>query len=111
MVLDRTIAERGRYPAIDVLRSVSRSLPEAANNRENAIIAQTRRLLGTYDASELMVRSGLYTAGHDPDLDLAVKAWPFLDAFMSEEEPLDADRSFARLELLLRKLGAPTIDA
>ena len=40
VVLDRKIAERGRYPAIDLLRSVSRSLPEAATRAENALIAR-----------------------------------------------------------------------
>ncbi len=39
VILDRKIAERGRYPAIDLLRSVSRSLPEAATSAENALIS------------------------------------------------------------------------
>jgi flagellum-specific ATP synthase len=46
VVLDRKIAERGRYPAIDLLRSVSRSLPEAARRAENALIAEARRTAG-----------------------------------------------------------------
>ncbi|MEO0751705.1 MAG: FliI/YscN family ATPase, partial [Pseudomonadota bacterium] len=52
VVLDRAIAERGRFPAIDVLRSVSRSLPRAASMSENEMILRTRRLLGAYAQSE-----------------------------------------------------------
>ena len=103
IVLDREIAERGRYPAIDVGKSVSRSLPDAASPAENALIAETRRLLGAYERSEMMIRSGLYTAGSDPVLDQAVRAWPDLDAFFSETTQNDPAHSFDRLALILRR--------
>src|SRR6056297_3713948 len=66
VVLDRQIAERGRFPAIDLLRSVSRSLPAAATDDENALISRARVLLGAYDRSETMIRAGLYAEGSDP---------------------------------------------
>ncbi|MGB7319336.1 MAG: FliI/YscN family ATPase [Planktotalea sp.] len=106
VILDRAIAERGRYPAIDVVRSVSRSLPEAANEKENALIATARRLLGSYDESAMMIRAGLYSAGSDPVLDIAVKAFPELDRFIATPERLGVGNSFQRLELILRKAGA-----
>lgn len=106
VVLDRAIAERGRYPAIDVVRSVSRSLPDAATEKENELIATARRLLGSYDENALMIRSGLYSAGSDPVLDIAIKAYPDLDRFIATQERLGADNSFQRLELILRKAGA-----
>ncbi len=83
VVLDRAIAERGRYPAIDAVRSVSRSLPDAANEHENALLTTARRLLGSYDENALMIRAGLYSAGNDPLLDTAIKAYPELDAFIA----------------------------
>ncbi|MCF2871613.1 FliI/YscN family ATPase [Octadecabacter sp. G9-8] len=85
VVLDRNIAERGRYPAIDVTRSVSRSLPEAANKAENALIQHARRLLGTYAQSELMIQAGLYSTGSDSKIDEAIAAHDALDAFISAE--------------------------
>lgn len=97
VVLDREIAERGRFPAIDVLRSVSRSLPEAASAEENALIARARRLLGAYDRSETMIRAGLYQTGSDPVLDEAIQVWPALDAFLSEAAPDGVAGSFERL--------------
>ncbi|MCK0140090.1 FliI/YscN family ATPase [Aliiroseovarius sp. F47248L] len=97
VVLDRNIAERGRFPAIDLLRSVSRALPEAATDDENALISQGRKLLGQYSKSEMMIQSGLYTAGSDPVLDQAIAAWPDLDAFLTQAETKNSSASFQRL--------------
>ena len=106
VVLSRTIAERGRYPAIDVLQSVSRSLPDAADEQENAKISEARRLLGAYQQAEVMIQSGLYSSGSDPLLDQAVRAWPDLDAFVGRQEPGGIASSFDRLNLILRRSGA-----
>ena len=106
VVLDREIAERGRYPAIDLLRSVSRSLPQAANDEENALITRARHLLGAYARSETMVRAGLYAEGSDPTLDAAVRVWPELDGFLAETDELGVANSFARLSVILRRAGA-----
>jgi flagellum-specific ATP synthase len=102
VVLDRRIAERGRYPAIDFLRSVSRSLPEAASEDENLLIAEARRLLGTYDRAEMMIQAGLYAQGTDPLIDRAIKVWPRLDRFLAESAPATGVAgSFARLKATL----------
>lgn len=82
VVLDRAIAERGRFPAIDVLRSVSRSLPGAASADENALLMRARAMLGAYAESELMIRAGLYAPGSDPQLDEAVRLYPAIDRFV-----------------------------
>ena len=111
VVLDRGIAERGRYPAIDLLRSVSRSLPAAADEAENALIQQMRTLLGAYAKSETMIRAGLYTDGSDPHLDRAIRAWPDLDAFLAESEPDSTQNSFNRLGLILRRAGVTSPSA
>ncbi|MEM6481208.1 MAG: FliI/YscN family ATPase [Pseudomonadota bacterium] len=105
VTLDREIAERGRFPAIDILRSVSRSLPRAATDQENVMIRQARALLGRYAHSETMIQAGLYTQGSDPDLDKAIAGWPELDAFVSEMSTSSIDSSFSRLSLILRRAG------
>lgn len=110
VVLSRQIAERGRYPAIDLLRSVSRSLPRAALPEENELISEARRLLGAYETSELMIRAGLYAEGSDPEVDRAIRIWPELDRFLAETEDRDSHNSFARLKLLLRRAGAAVPD-
>jgi len=97
IVLDRKIAERGRFPAVDVLRSVSRSLPDVASRAENETIMVARKLLGAYDSAEMMVQAGLYSKGSDPLVDDAVQCFPALDKFFSEVEPGTAEDSFAAL--------------
>lgn len=101
VVLDRKIAERGRFPAIDVSRSVSRSLPDAASPDENALLSEARSILGAYERSELMVRAGLYTRGHDPVLDRAIDVWPGLDAFFASNRSETVEASFDALKACL----------
>ena len=105
IVLNREIAERGRFPAIDVSRSVSRSLPDAATPDENDIISNVRKYLGTYEQSEVMIRAGLYSEGSDVTLDQAVRIWPKLDSFFGKDDPEGIQSSFNRLNLLLRRAG------
>ncbi|HMO07300.1 MAG TPA: FliI/YscN family ATPase [Paracoccaceae bacterium] len=107
VVLDRAIAERGRYPAVDLLRSVSRSLPAAANVAENALITRARQLLGAWDRAETMIQAGLYTRGSDPLVDEAMAVWPALDAFLAEAAPGGTEASFARLADCLRQPWPP----
>ncbi|MTH78918.1 FliI/YscN family ATPase [Paracoccus aestuariivivens] len=103
VVLDRSIAERGRFPAVDVLRSVSRSLPHAASEPENALIARARAALGAYSESELMIRAGLYAQGSDPKLDEAVRIYPALDQFFTRKGS-SVRQSF---QMLAEALGQP----
>jgi len=106
VVMDRRIAERGRFPAIDLLRSVSRSLPDAADEGENALITEARRLLGAYDRAELMIQAGLYATGTDPIIDRAIKLWPLLDGFLAEPAPANGVAgSFERLRACLSDQG------
>ena len=82
VVLDRAIAERGRFPAINVRRSVSRSAPEAwTGENEEALVAHARKLIAAYEEAAPMIQAGLYVAGADPVLDEAVLRWAALDAF------------------------------
>ena len=110
VVLDRAIAERGRFPAVDVVRSVSRSLPAAADAAENALITKARAAMGAYSESELMIRAGLYAPGSDPKLDEAVKLWPQLDEFVTRRA-ISCRDSFALLTEALRVPVAATRQA
>jgi len=107
VVLDRKIAERGRFPAVDLLRSVSRSLPDAASKVENDLIAAARAHLGAYDRSEMMIQAGLYAPGSDPAVDRAIEAFPKLDAFLAAPEPGDVEASFARLAACFPEADPP----
>lgn len=106
ILLSREIAERGRYPAIDLLRSVSRSLPGAATAEEGRLIARARQLLGAHERAEMMIQAGLYAAGSDPVTDAAILAWPGLDAFVAAPAAATIEGSFLHLEGLLDAAGS-----
>lgn len=106
IVLSRDIAERGRFPAIDLSKSVSRSLPGAASEAENQLISETRRLVGSYEQSEVMIKAGLYSEGSDPLLDQAVRVHGELDGFFGKPDSEGIANSFDRLSLILRRASA-----
>ncbi len=101
VVLDRAIAERGRFPAVDVGRSVSRALPGCASAEENRLISATRRAIGLYEKAEPMLQAGLWREGADPESDLAIRLHPALDSFCAAAAPSGAEDSFRRLAAAL----------
>ena len=100
IVLDRAIAERGRFPAIDIGRSVSRSLPDAASAEERELIAEARRLTLAYEKATPMVQTGLYQPGADLALDRAVALAAPLDTFFAETSA-SPEEAFRRLAEIL----------
>ncbi|WP_233346107.1 FliI/YscN family ATPase [Hyphomonas pacifica] len=101
IILSREISERGRYPAIDVLRSVSRSLPHAASDTENDLIKDYRRTVALYEEIAPMLRANLYEKGHDMAGDRAIALWPNLDAFVSTANTAQIPQAFEVLQNLL----------
>ncbi|MDA7430204.1 FliI/YscN family ATPase [Primorskyibacter aestuariivivens] len=106
VTMDRAIAERGRFPAVDILRSVSRSLPGCATDRQNDRIATARKYLGAFAEAETMVRAGLYADGSDLVLDQALVIHDRLDALAAQVETGGIDASFEKLERLLAEAEA-----
>lgn len=104
IVLERSIAERGRFPAVDVRRSVSRSLPSIATTEENALLAEARFLLGTYYDAEVLIHSGLYSSGSNPEIDRAVRLWPMLDSFFARSVDGAVEQSFGYLREILAEI-------
>jgi flagellum-specific ATP synthase len=86
IVLERNIAERGRYPAINVLKSVSRSMPGCNSEEEQAIVAQARTTLSTYEDMAELIRLGAYKVGTNAEVDGAIKLYPHLEAFLSQKK-------------------------
>lgn len=101
-ILSREIAERGRYPAIDVVRSVSRSLPKAASEAENILIRECRRLLALYEDVAPMLRANLYEFGKDLETDRAITLFSELDRFVGTRNSEGPEAAFAALEAILK---------
>jgi len=85
IVLDRAIAERGRYPAVNVLRSISRVMPNCNTAAENALVRKARALMQAYDDMAELIRIGAYRQGSDPTVDEAIALQPKLEAFLSQD--------------------------
>lgn len=101
VVMSREIAERGRYPAIDILKSVSRSLPAAATAHENALLQEFRKLISLAEEVAPMLRAGLYEFGRDLETDRALAIYPALDSFLSRKNLDSCEVSFQELQDIL----------
>ena len=84
IVLDRKIARKNIYPAIDVLSSVSRTMPRCNSDNENALVNRAKYLMSTYDDMSDMIKIGAYKKGNDPEIDEAIKYHPKLNNFISQ---------------------------
>ena len=103
IVLDRRIAEGGRYPAVDVLRSLSRAVPGCNQAAENALARRARAILALHADMADMVRLGAYRAGSDAAVDEAVALAPRIEAMLRQErgEQSSIEDSFALLRTAL----------
>ncbi|MEM9174123.1 MAG: FliI/YscN family ATPase [Myxococcota bacterium] len=82
--LSRKIAERGRFPAVDVLSSVSRVMPDVTTPEHQALARRARQLMATYRDAEDLISVGAYQQGADPEIDRARAAWPALQAYLTQ---------------------------
>ncbi|HWA23513.1 MAG TPA: FliI/YscN family ATPase, partial [Caulobacterales bacterium] len=103
IVMERRIAERGRYPAINVLKSISRLMPMCHDAQENALIARARVLMSAYADMEELIRIGAYKMGSDADLDEAIRLRGPLEEFLAQgrDERISGDQAFALLDAAL----------
>ena len=84
IVMERAIAERGRYPAINVLKSISRTMPDCNNDYENLLVREAKKYLSIYADMEEMIRLGAYRPGSNAEVDAAVEYFPPLEEFMGQ---------------------------
>jgi flagellum-specific ATP synthase len=104
IVMERTIAERGRYPAINVLKSISRTMPRAADPAYLPAINRARQVMATYSDTEELIGLGAYRAGSSAEVDEAIGLHKPLEAFLSQskEEATTMAAGYDRLERILR---------
>ncbi len=85
VVLEREIAERNRYPAINVLKSISRTMPGCNTASQNAAIVRARKLLATYEDMAELIRLGAYRRGSDAAVDEAIHYYDQLEDYLSQD--------------------------
>lgn len=103
IVMERAIADRGRYPAINVTKSVSRSLPHCFDDMQNDTLRRAKQVLTTYEDMAELIRLGAYRKGSDPAVDEAIRLYPQIEEFLrqSKEEKTSIDEGFQRLNQIL----------
>jgi flagellum-specific ATP synthase len=109
IVMERAIAERGRFPAINVLKSISRTMPACQLLPERDIVKAARQALSSYSNMEELIRIGAYRMGSDPQVDRAIALNPALEEFLSQnkDEATPLLESFARLDAILNNAPMP----
>lgn len=112
VVLERAIAERGRFPAINVLKSVSRAMPGACPAAYLPVVLEARALMATYSDMEELIRLGAYRAGINAEVDRAIAVHPVLEQFLAQgkEESTSLSDCYRRLADIVNGLGGPGVD-
>jgi len=108
IVMERGIAERGRYPAVNVLRSISRTMPGCVPVDFRPVLQKARELMSIYSDMEELIRLGAYRKGSDPKVDRAIAINPALEAFLgqSREETTTIAEGYRQLEAIVAEAGA-----
>ena len=102
IVLDRKIAQKNHYPAIDVLQSISRVMSSIVDPQHKKAAGQLKNVLATYAEAEDLVNIGAYKAGSNPSIDYALSKIDAVNEFLQQDvyEKLSFEESILRLEEL-----------
>jgi flagellum-specific ATP synthase len=103
IVMERAIAERGRFPAINILKSISRTMPRAADPAYLPVLNRAKQIMATYSDMEELIRLGAYRPGSSADVDEAISFHKPLEAFLSQlkDESTSMAEGYQRLEQIL----------
>lgn len=107
VVLDRAIAEQGRFPAVNLQRSISRMLPNCHTQAEYAIYQAARQTMARYMDMEELIRIGAYREGTDAEIDAAIRFIKPANQFLGQakKEATPSPESFAGLYQILGDAG------
>ena len=113
IVLDRSIAERGRYPPVNVLRSISRTMPQCNSAEENQLVTKAKTAIATYENMEELIRLGAYRKGSDASVDAAILVYPEIEAFLGQgiKEQSDFATGYAQLAEILALVESKSGDS
>ncbi len=103
IVLDRQMAQRGHYPAVNVLKSLSRLASKAQSDEQKALVQEARKILSTYDDMSDLIRLGAYQSGSNFEVDRAIMLHDAFEKFLTQkpEEHSTIEQTFEMLEGIL----------
>jgi len=105
IVLDRELANKGQYPAINILKSVSRLMNHIVSNDHRMIANEIRQILATYDEAEDLINIGAYKRGSSKDIDRAIRLYPKIISFLKQDinEKLSFEECIEQLSIISEK--------
>lgn len=106
IVLSRDLANQGHYPAIDLLKSISRLAPDFWSKAERSTVRTALRLLSVRERHRDMIEIGAYRKGSNPEVDEAVAVYPFIERFLMQDPEQVQSRSEAFVQLHALILGS-----
>lgn len=108
IILSRNLANRGHYPAIDVLASISRVMPEIISKEHMAISNDIRNALAMYRETEDLIHIGAYRKGSDPRMDRAVSLIQPINGFLQQktDELSSFDETIEKMNQIVRQCEA-----
>ncbi|MBX3552978.1 MAG: flagellar protein export ATPase FliI [Pseudolabrys sp.] len=109
IVMERAIAERGRYPAVNILKSISRTMPRACDPAYLPVVMRAKQVMATYSDMEELIRLGAYRPGSSAEVDEAIGFNKPLEEFLKQGkgEATTMAEAYARLEQIMAA-GNPT---
>lgn len=110
IVLSRSMADAGIYPAVDVEASVSRAMTRFVGNPQQQLVSRFRHVYATYQQNRDLVSVGAYQPGSNPQLDEAIALWPAITDFLRQrhDECIDAKKSLTELRALFAAKSGET---
>ncbi|MCI2807305.1 flagellar protein export ATPase FliI [Eoetvoesiella caeni] len=103
IVLSRSLAESGHYPAIDIEASISRVMSAIVPKEQFSMVHQFKKMLSRYQRNRDLIAVGAYTMGNDPNIDEAIEKYPWLEAYLQQgiESRIDYARATGELAAVL----------
>lgn len=107
VVLSRSLADSGHYPAIDIEASISRVMPAVVSDEHLMQARRIRQVYSNYKQNQDLIAIGAYAKGSDPRIDLAIRAEPAINAFLQQgmKQILPYDESLEGMNALASGLG------
>jgi flagellum-specific ATP synthase len=100
IMLDRKLAHKNHYPAIDVLQSISRCMSQIAEREHKQLAGRLKNVMATYNESEDLINIGAYKAGSNPEIDYAISKIQAVNQFLLQD--VDAKFTFEETVELLK---------
>lgn len=103
IILSRSLADSGHFPAIDIEASVSRVMPDIIDSNHMQMTRELRRLYSLYQQNRDLISVGAYQPGSNPKIDKAIEKNPAILEFLQQgmDESVDMNQSLQELALLL----------